>query len=73
MAIGSEWRQRMQGTPRRLPTLLAELAAGRDVPSATIDARLVTLANEHRLTGLLWTWARRHLAETKLKTELAQK
>ena len=72
MAIRTEWRQRVQGTPRRLPTLLAELAAGRDVPSAAIDARLVTLANEHRLTGLLWTWARRHLAETELKTELAQ-
>jgi hypothetical protein len=58
--------------PRRLPPLLIDLAAGRDPPSAAIDARLVTLANEHRLTGLLWTWARQHLADTELKTELAQ-
>jgi hypothetical protein len=61
-----------QAMPRRLPALLIDLAAGRDAPNVAIDARLVTVANEHRLTGLLWTWAREHLADTELKTELAQ-
>ena len=37
-----------------------------------IDARMVRLAKEHRLTGLLWTWARRHLTDVELKTALAQ-
>jgi hypothetical protein len=63
---------RSNGAPRRLPPLLVDLAAGRDAPCAPIDAGLVSLANEHRLTGLLWTWARNHLADVALKTELAQ-
>jgi hypothetical protein len=56
----------------RLPPLLLDLAAGRDPQSAVLDARVVKLANEHRLTGLLWTWAREHLTDVELKTELAQ-
>jgi hypothetical protein len=60
------------GMPRQLPPLLIDLAAGRDAPDVPVDARMVALANEHRLTGLLWTWAREHLADVELKTELAQ-
>jgi hypothetical protein len=65
---------RSERAPRSkgLPRLLIDLAAGRDPPNVAIDARVVTLANEHRLTGLLWTWARTHLSDTQLKTELAQ-
>lgn len=60
------------GPSSRLPSVLIDLAAGRNVPGATIDERAVKLANEHRLTGLLWTWAREHVEDTALKTELAQ-
>jgi hypothetical protein len=55
-----------------LPPLLFDLAAGRDAPGTSVDAHVVSLANEHRLTGLLWTWAREHVADVELKTELAQ-
>jgi hypothetical protein len=72
MTAGSDRAPCRQAMPRRLPPLLVDLAAGRDSPSSAIDARSVTLANEHRLTGLLWTWARQHLADIDLKTELAQ-
>jgi hypothetical protein len=64
---------RAQRKPRQLPELLLDLAAGREPQSAVIDARVVKLANEHRLTGLLWTWARDHLADVEMKTKLAQK
>ena len=56
----------------RLPSILIDLAAGRDAPGAAIDRRIVKLANEHGLTGLLWTWARDHVSDAALKTELAQ-
>jgi hypothetical protein len=57
---------------RQLPPLLLDLAADREAADAVIDGRIVKLANEHGLTGLLWTWARDHLGDTGLKTELAQ-
>jgi hypothetical protein len=72
VAIRPESTARTKRIPRRLPPFLLDLAAGRDVQSAPIDASVVKLANEHRLTGLLWTWAREHLADVELKTELAQ-
>jgi Uncharacterised nucleotidyltransferase len=51
---------------------LFDLAAGRNLQGAEIDAQAVRLAKEHRLTGLLWTWARTHVSDVELKTELAQ-
>lgn len=57
---------------RRLPPLLIDLAAGREPRDTTVHAPVVNLANEHRLTGLLWTWAREHLTDAEPKTALAQ-
>jgi hypothetical protein len=69
----TELTARTQRKPRQLPQLLLDLAAGRDPQSAVLDASVVKLANEHRLTGLLWTWARDHLADVEMKTKLAQR
>ncbi|HUG31250.1 MAG TPA: nucleotidyltransferase family protein [Acidimicrobiia bacterium] len=55
-----------------LPTLLLDLAAGRPTGEAKVDTRTIKLANEHGLTGLLWTWASKHETDTALKTEMAQ-
>lgn len=71
MRAGFESLVRRQRTTR-LPPLLLDLAAGRENPEAVLDAQTIRLANEHRLTGLLWTWARSHLADVEVKTELAQ-
>lgn len=57
---------------QKLPSLLVDLAAGREPGAFEIENDLVRLANEHGLTGLLWDWARSHVDEEKLKTELAQ-
>ena len=73
VAARTELTARTQRKPRQLPQLLLDLAAGRDPQNAVLDARAVTLANEHRLTGLLWTWARDHLADVEMKTKLAQR
>lgn len=72
VAARSESSARSQRIPRRLPPLLLDIAAGRDPQSAVIEADVVRLAREHRLTGLLWTWARKHLADVELNTKLAQ-
>jgi len=72
VAARIELTARTQRKPRQLPQLLLDLAAGRDPQSAVIDAHVVKLGNEHRLTGLLWTWARDHLADVEMKTKLAQ-
>jgi hypothetical protein len=69
---GDESAARSPRDPRRLPQFLLDLAAGREPRDAAIDARVVSLAREHRLTGLLWTWARQHLSDVELKTQLAQ-
>jgi hypothetical protein len=67
----SDSTARSQPAVPRLPPLLVDLAAGRDAPGSEIDARVVKLAGEHRLTGLLWTWARRHVSDGDLKRTLA--
>lgn len=69
---GDESAARSPRHPQRLPPLLLDLAAGREPRSAVIDDRMVRLAREHRLTGLLWTWARQHLSDVELMTQLAQ-
>jgi hypothetical protein len=55
-----------------LPALLVELAAGRVPRNGSINGRLVVLADEHRLTGLLWSWARDHVVDVELKSQLAR-
>ena len=55
-----------------LPRILIDLAAGRDAPAVEVNDELIALAHEHRLTGLLWTWARHHLADQQHKESLAQ-
>lgn len=72
MVARPEQSSRSPRSPQLLPSLLFDLAAGRDAPGSSVDAQVVSLANEHRLTGLLWTWAREHLADVDVKTELAQ-
>lgn len=72
MAARSERHHRLSRAPQPLPPLLYDLAAGRNPSSAHVDAELVHLAGEHRLTGLLWTWARAHVTDVELKTGLAQ-
>ena len=72
VAVQPDSSARTQRVPQQLPPLLIDLAAGREPDHAELDARTVKLANEHRLTGLLWTWARTHLSDVELKTELAQ-
>lgn len=67
----SEWVPWLRQTPK-LPPLLLDLAAGRRPSEAVVDRHIVKLANEHRLTGLLWTWARDHEADVDLKRGLAQ-
>jgi hypothetical protein len=56
-----------------IPDLLVDLAAGRVPTRGVLDRRVVDVAEEHRLTGLLWTWARDHAAEDPLRSELAQR
>ena len=58
----------------RLPTpLLLDLAAGRDPGPIELDADVLALATEHRMSGLLWSWARGHLRDRQLAMELAMK
>jgi hypothetical protein len=56
-----------------IPDLLVELAAGREPTAGAVDQRTVALAHEHRLTGLLWSWARDHVADDALRSQLAQR
>jgi hypothetical protein len=55
----------------RLPTVLLDLAAGREPEAIELDAGLLAVASEHRMSGLLWSWVSRHEADTALKTRLA--
>lgn len=56
----------------RLPTLLVDLAAGREPRDTTLTAEVVEIANDHRMTGLLWSWARKQEVAMDLKLRLAQ-
>jgi hypothetical protein len=55
-----------------MPDLLVDLAAGREPALDVLDRRTVALAQEHRLTGLLWSWARNRAVDGELKSELAR-
>jgi hypothetical protein len=63
--------RRRTAREKRLPTVLLDLAAGREPEGVEPDAGLLAVASEHRMTGLLWTWVSRHDADVALKTRLA--
>jgi hypothetical protein len=54
-----------------LPTLMIDLAAARTPATARLDDDLLVIANDHRMTGLLWSWARPRQVDAGLKTALA--
>ena len=55
-----------------MPEILLDLAAGRHpCDDAVIDGELLRVATDHRMTGLLWTWARDHLEEGDERRRLA--
>ena len=54
----------------RLPSTLIDLAAGREPRTAAFDAEHLSLATDHRMAGLLWTWGRERLSDRELKTWL---
>jgi hypothetical protein len=56
---------------QRLPPVLVDLAAGRLPQEAEIPSGLLPMAREHRMTGLLWSWARNHSIDRGLKGDLA--
>ena len=53
--------------------LLLDLAAGRHPQGGEVDAALLAAAAQHRMTGLLWTWAREHLSDQDLRARLVMK
>jgi hypothetical protein len=54
-----------------LPPSLLELAAARQPSShAAVTSELLSLAREHRMAGLLWTWLREQPVDPTLKREL---
>ena len=56
--------------PVQLPTALVELAAGREPQGGRFDASQFELVTDHRMTGLLCTWGRKHLDDRELRTRL---
>jgi hypothetical protein len=54
-----------------LPVLLIDLAAGRQPAHGHLDAEVVALAREHRMAGLLWSWAGRSAGDSPAKSQLA--
>jgi len=59
--------------PRPLwpPQPLIDLAAGRDPEHFELTEDLLAIAADHRMTGLLWSWARTNAPDTELKSQLA--
>ncbi|MDO5499587.1 MAG: nucleotidyltransferase family protein, partial [Propionibacteriaceae bacterium] len=57
----------------RLPQLLLDLAAGREPDDgAMLDEQVLATAMDHRVSGLLWTWARQRSIDPGPKATLAQ-
>jgi hypothetical protein len=57
-----------------LPGLLIDLAAARrpgEHEEDELDDGLLTLSRDHRMTGLLWTWARQHCHDRDVAMSLA--
>ena len=63
-------RRRPQGSSIQPSQLLLDLAAGRPPRKVEVDAALLMSAAQHRMTGLLWTWAREHLSDEDLRARL---
>jgi hypothetical protein len=63
--------RRGQGSTNRLPPILLDLAAMRSPAPWQLDQRLIATAREHRMGGLLWSWARNHDGDDELKRQLA--
>jgi hypothetical protein len=60
-----------RSAPIRLPSLLIDLAAGREPRwDDSWDASQLDVAADHRMTGLLCTWGRERLNDRELKTLL---
>jgi hypothetical protein len=60
-----------QATATELPAALVDLAAGRIPTPAPLDDNLLRLADDHRMTGLLWSWAQHQPVGPEIKTALA--
>jgi hypothetical protein len=73
VALRPDRRRRTQRVSSRPPALLLDLAAGRRPEAADIDADLCVAAADHRLTGLLWTWARERPLDREIQTRLVMK
>lgn len=55
----------------RLPLPLIDLAAGRQPECVELTDELVAVAKDHRMAGLLWTWAQCHAPDSEPRTALA--
>jgi hypothetical protein len=56
---------------RPLPPELIDLAAGRTPHHLKTGPDLLAIAREHRMSGLLWSWARAHVTDRAFKSDLA--
>lgn len=62
-----------RATDPRTSVLLLDLAAGRVPAPTTVDDHLVRVASDHRMTGLLWSWARTRPLDTEVMAWLAKR
>lgn len=60
-------------SPRPLwpPSPLIDLAAGVEPRSFELSPELVAMAADHRMVGLLWSWAREHAPESEMRSRIA--
>ena len=72
MAIRHRPERRPPRASIRPSELLLDLAAGRHPQRVEVDAALLEAAAQHRMTGLLWTWAREHLGDRGLQARLVK-
>jgi hypothetical protein len=57
--------------PVPIPPALIDLAAGRSPDELSLDERLIDVAAEHRMTGLLWSWVSEQALASEETTKLA--
>jgi hypothetical protein len=62
-----------RATDPRSSALLIDLAAGRAPMPTTVDLPLVQVASDHRMTGLLWSWAQSRPLDAEVKSWLAKR
>jgi hypothetical protein len=63
----------VRATDPRSSPLLLDLAAGREPAPMRVDPDLVQIASDHRMTGLLWSWARTRPLDPEVKAWLAKR